>query len=272
MRPDKNAEGADTLDSAQLQQHPQYASTLANGLVVLGCFAGGVLTLGNKDIAEQLNMARPTVSRLTFTLVGLGYLRRDPNTSKYSLGPAVLSLGYPLLSQLMIRQVGAAQILKLSDYAQGPVSVGTRDRMQVVYVETIHSRESNETRPGIGSTRPLLRTAMGRAILYGLPAAEREMVLKQLRRKEPEDWDRHKDGLESAFDEIKQHGFCVVRGEWRSTLAAVAVPMNKPVSGMHLAFNLTVPSFSTPDDALRLDLGPRLLGLVHNIEDMLGRA
>src|SRR3546814_18540648 len=88
MRPDKNAEGADTLDLAQLQQHPQYASTLANGLAVLGCFAGGALALGNKDIAEQLNMARPTVSRLTFTLVGLGYLRRNPRHRKYSLGQA----------------------------------------------------------------------------------------------------------------------------------------------------------------------------------------
>src|SRR3546814_2509832 len=81
MRPDKNAEGADTLDLAQLQQHPQYASTLANGLAVLGCFAGGALALGNKDIAEQLNMARPTVSRLTFTLVGLGY-RSEEHTSE----------------------------------------------------------------------------------------------------------------------------------------------------------------------------------------------
>ncbi|AEC21527.1 transcriptional regulator [Pusillimonas sp. T7-7] len=270
MRPDKNAEGADTLDLAQLQQHPQYASTLANGLAVLGCFAGGALALGNKDIAEQLNMARPTVSRLTFTLVGLGYLRRNPRTSKYSLGPAVLSLGYPLLSQLLIRQVGAAQMLKLSSYAQGPVSVGMRDRMQVVYVETIHSRETNETRPGIGSTRPLLRTAMGRAVLFGLPQTERDMVLKQLQRHEPGEWQENKEGLESAFAEIKRSGFCVVRGAWRSTLAAVAVPMQQPVNGMHLAFNLTVSSFSTTDDVLQHDLGPRLLSLVHNIEDMMG--
>lgn len=272
MRPDKNAEGADALEPTEFQQHPQYASTLANGLAVLGCFAGGALVLGNKDIAEQLSMSRPTVSRLTFTLVGLGYLRRDPSTSKYSLGPAVLSLGYPLLSRLMIRQMGAELMLKLSDYAQGPVSVGTRDRMQVVYVETIHSRQSSETRPGIGSTRPLLRTAIGRAILYGLPQVEREAVLKQLRRNGPADWETYGKDLEASFEDIKRDGFCVVRGAWRSTLAAVAVPMRKPVSGMHLAFNLTVPAFSTTDEALRQDLGPRLLGLVHNIEDMLGQA
>lgn len=51
----------------------------------------------------------------------------DPRTSKYSLGPAVLSLGYPLMSQLMIRQIAADQMIKLAAYAGGPVSVGARD-------------------------------------------------------------------------------------------------------------------------------------------------
>lgn len=75
----------------------------------------------------MLGLPRPTVSRLTFTLMGLGYLLRDPRTSKYSLGPAVLSLGYPLMSQLMIRQIAADQMIKLAAYAGGPVSVGARD-------------------------------------------------------------------------------------------------------------------------------------------------
>src|SRR3546814_6108094 len=69
-----------------------------------------------------------------------------------------------------------------------------------------------------------------------------DMVLKQLQRHEPGEWQENKEGLESAFAEIKRSGFCVVRGAWRSTLAAVAVPMQQPVNGMHLAFNLTVRS------------------------------
>ena len=32
--------------------------------------------MGNKDIAERLGLSKPTVSRLMFTLMGLGYLRR----------------------------------------------------------------------------------------------------------------------------------------------------------------------------------------------------
>lgn len=270
MRPSKTKESADTLDPADLVNHPQYASTLANGLSILGCFSATATSLGNKDFADMLGMSRPTVSRLTFTLVGLGYLRRDPHTSKYALGPAVLSLGYPLLSQLMLRQVGVHEMLKLAAYANGPVSVGTRDRLQAVYVETVHSRESNETRPGIGSSRPLLRTAMGRAILYGLPQAERDAVLKQLQRHLPDEWALHKEGVAQAFEDIEAQGFCSVAGAWRSSLAAVAVPLSTPINGMSLAFNLTVSSHTTTLQDLHDDLGPRLLALVHGIEGALG--
>jgi DNA-binding IclR family transcriptional regulator len=258
------------MDSRQLSAHPQYASTLANGLAVLGCFINGAPTLGNKDIAEQLGMSRPTISRLTFTLVGLGYLRRDTNTGKYSLGPAVLSLGYPLLSQLTIRQIGASAMLQLASYAHGPVSVGTRDRLQVVYVETIQGPESNDTRPGIGSTRPFLRTAIGRALLYSLDSQERAIVIKGLKENHADEWNKFGDRLAASLSEIDSKGYCIVDGDWRSTLAAVGVPMKQKVNGMPLAFNLTVPSYATDRKKLETDLAPRLLALVQDMEHTLG--
>lgn len=254
------------FDSTAMQAHPQFASTLANGLAVLGCFAGGAATLGNKDIAEHLSMSRPTISRLTFTLVALGYLRRDRQTGKYSLGPAVLSLGYPLLSQLTIRQIAAPAMLELARFAHGPVSVGTRDRQQVVYVETVLGQESNDTKPGIGSTRPFLRTAIGRALLHALQPQERTAIIKYLRVTHPDEWKKFGQSVEVAFAEIDSMGFCIVAGDWRPTLAAVAVPMKGEVNGMPLAFNLTIPSYSTDRKQLEKDFGPRLLNLVRNIE------
>lgn len=258
------------LGDAALADHPQFASTLASGLAVLGCFAGGALTLGNKDIAEKLGLTRPTVSRLMFTLMGLGYLRKDPQTGKYSLGPAVLSLGYPLLSQLTIRRVAAPEMLELARYARGPVSVGTRDRLQVVYVETVQGLDTNATRPDIGSTRPILRTAIGRALLFALDPHERALVLERLKESQPEDWVAFSRAATEAQEQIAARDFCVVTGDWQPGLAAVGVPVRAPVHGMALAFNLTVPSYSTDLNQLEKSLGPRLVDLVRSIEYKLG--
>jgi DNA-binding IclR family transcriptional regulator len=259
-----------TLDSGALEAHPSFASTLANGLAVLGCYSAGELWLSNKDIALRLGLTKPTVSRLAFTLIGLGYLRRDKLTGKYQLGPAVLSLGYPLLSQLTIRQIAADDMIELAKYARGPISVGVRDRLQVVYVETSQGKETNATRPGIGSTRPLLRTAMGRALLYAHPVEERRILEQRLSQAVPEEWKDYGPMLPAAYAEIAAKGFCSVAGDWRPTLAAVAVPLRHPVSGLRLAVNLTVPSYATNPEQLDQDLGPRLVELVRRMEQRMG--
>jgi len=257
---------------ARLETRPQYVSTLAHGLDVLRCFALGRPQLGNKDIAEQLGLTRPTVSRLTFTLVGLGYLSRDTRTGKYALGPAVLSLGYPLLAHMTLRQLAAHDMVELARLARGPVSLGMRDRLHVVYAETVHDRESNSTRPDIGSTRPLLRTAIGRALLWAHDARERELLYERLAEEYPDEWARHRDALPAAFEQIETRGFCTVCGDWQPNLLGAAVPMRYKVNDSPLAFNVTVQVHAADRDQLEGELGPRLCALVRNLEARLGVA
>ena len=260
-----------SLEPRALHEHPSFASTLANGLALLGCFTAGDPWLGNNEMAAKLGLSRPTVSRLAFTLIGLGFLRRDKQTGKYQLGPAVLSLGYPLLSQLTVRQLASEDMRELAQHAGGPISVGTRDRLTAVYVETTQSTETNPTRPGIGSTRPLLNTAMGRALLAAHRPAEREALEKRLAQEMPADWERFEPGLRQAYADIDRQGFCSVVGDWRPTLAAVAVPMRCSVVGLRLAFNLTTMAYATSHDTLQNDLGPRLVELVRRTEAKLGQ-
>jgi DNA-binding IclR family transcriptional regulator len=202
--------------------------------------------------------------------MGLGYLRRDKASGRYALGPAVLSLGYPLLSQMAIRQIAAPEMLALTQYAKGPVSIGMRDRLQVVYVETVTGQDSNFTKPGIGSTRPLLRTAMGRSLLYQHTEQERRHIYKGLRAAQQEEFDKFLKPTERAYEQIKQQGFCSVVGDWQATLAAVAVPLSTAYNGVHLAFNLTVATYAVADTDLQKNLGPRLVHLVRSVERALG--
>lgn len=263
-------DGPEFLDPEVLHAHPQFASTLASGLAVLGCFSGGAPVLGNKDISDRLGLTKPTVSRLTFTLVGLGYLRKDRSTGKYSLGPAVLSLGYPLLWQLAMRRIAAPEMLELARQARGPVSVGARDRLQVVYVDTVQGHQTSPAKPDIGSSRPLLRTAIGRALLYALGSDERAMVVQRLQVKMPDEWASFGPKVADAQAAIESQGFCVSVGDWQPNLAAVAVPMRASLNGMALAFNLTVPAQATGRQRLQRSLGPKLVALVREIEYKLG--
>jgi hypothetical protein len=117
----------------------QFATTLARGLEVLRCFTPLEPLLGNKEISVRTGLPKPTVSRLTYTLTKLGYLRHNMRLGKYQLGSAVLSIGYPLLASMNVRQVARPLMKELADYCNGWVSMGVRDRLNMVYVETCRS-------------------------------------------------------------------------------------------------------------------------------------
>ena len=64
-----------------------FATTLAHGLDVLAAFRNSSGSLSNADLALHTGLSRPTVSRLTYTLAQLGYLKRDAK-GRFELGSA----------------------------------------------------------------------------------------------------------------------------------------------------------------------------------------
>ena len=65
---------------------------LARGLEVLRCFTPLEPMLGNKEISVRTGLPKPTVSRLTYTLTKLGYLRHNMRLGKYQLKDAAPKL------------------------------------------------------------------------------------------------------------------------------------------------------------------------------------
>src|SRR5205823_351341 len=74
------------------------------GLDVLAAFRNRSGSLSNADLALHTGLSRPTVSRLTYTLAQLGYLKRDAK-GRFQLGLGILAAAYPVLSALKVRQL-----------------------------------------------------------------------------------------------------------------------------------------------------------------------
>src|SRR5215475_15145207 len=110
------------LKARMEQSDPSFATTLAHGLDVLAAFRGQGGALSNAELAEHTGLSRPTVSRLTFTLTSLGYLKRDAK-GRFVLGLGVLAMAYPLLSALKVRQMARPLMREFAAYAGGTVSI-----------------------------------------------------------------------------------------------------------------------------------------------------
>src|SRR5437667_9606296 len=64
---------------------------------ILKALAGGPRRLGVSELADRLDLARPTVHGLLQTLQTHGFVEQDKNSEKYQLGPGLLQLGYSYL-------------------------------------------------------------------------------------------------------------------------------------------------------------------------------
>lgn len=264
-------DNADTARDADLLEafkgDHQFAITLARGLEILRCFSANRPILSNKQLSALTGLPKPTITRFTYTLARLGYLQTDARSGKFLLGSAVLSLGYPLLANLGIRLLARPLMHELAEYARGSVSVGVRDRLNMVYVETSRHQSAFSSRlSDVGLTYPIVATAIGRAYLCGCAPDERQALLNEIRVKAPEAWARHEAAVIQNLEEFHRRGFCTAYGDLQSDICGVAIPLKNRSNGLLIAINCVVHSFQLKGDELERDLGPRLVAMGRSLD------
>ena len=246
------------VDPHDLSTDRQFSMNLARGLEVLRAFSSASPLLGNREIADRTGLPKPTVSRLTYTLTLLGYLSRDPLLQKYRLGPGVLSLGHPLLASMHMRQLAKPLMEAIARHTGCTVNLGVRDRASVVYVDSVRADSANQHLPDIGSTRPLLPAAIGRALILAHPPAERTAILNYLKVQDRAMFNTHRPLWEADQKLFAAQGYCHSRGDWQQDLHAVAVPLRQPPGEAPLALNCTLAAYRVQRDFLEREAVPLL--------------
>lgn len=231
---------------------PDFITALARGLEVLRCFRPGVAALGNLDLARLTGLPKPTISRITYTLTELGYLRYHPDTGKYSPGYGVLALGFGLLAGLEVRELAKASMTDLARETGGAVALGAFDGDAMTYVEAIHGSSALYLRLPVGY-RASLDSAMGRAYLASLPAAACADVLERLGPAAPAP-----AAIERARAELRDTGCCFAIGEWQSGINAVAVPFVSITGEGVFVMSCGGPEGLLPEAGLRTHVAPAL--------------
>ena len=244
----------------------KFVSSLARGLEVLRAFTPSEGILGNGDIAQRTGLPKPTVSRLTYTLTKLGYLAHIERIGKYQLAPGALAIGYSTLANMHIRQIARPYMRELAHFAGASVALGTRDRLNVLYVEHVRSPGSVLLRLDLGSRVPIATTAIGRALLAALPKGEREWLMQHLARREGEGWPKICAGIDQAVQDLQTRGFTISLGEWHHDVTGVGVPIIPADRSGVFALNCGAPAFQMTRERLENEIGPRLVNLARNVE------
>ncbi|MBA84337.1 MAG: IclR family transcriptional regulator [Rhodobacteraceae bacterium] len=249
----------------------QFVTALHRGLEILRAFRPSDHSgLGNRELAQRTGLPNSTVSRLTYTLLKLGYLVYHEETGRYRMGVPVLGLGYACLGGLRIRETVQPHMQRLADESGDGVMValGGRDDMKMTYIAAARASAGMiSLQLNVGSRLSLARSAMGRAYIAGTDEHERNQIMQRLQeRTPPADWSRLQDEIEEAAQQIRTRGFYLNKGMWQPDVNAVSVPYRS----MHgdtpmLAFNLGGPAYILPIDRLENELGPKLVQMRNTI-------
>jgi DNA-binding IclR family transcriptional regulator len=252
----------DTLSLSMDDQHPQFVTAVARGFSILRCFEFGPKYLGNREIARQTHLPKATVSRLTFTLATLGYLSYSESLEKYSLGTALLSLGYAFMKGNDVVSVARPLMRELADYTQSAVMLGEADRGRMVLLEVCQGDPTFELKLGAGARVPHGSTALGRADLAVRPQEIFDRHLAELEQEcEPGHWTRLRSGIVRARQDYREYGFCFSLGDWNPEVFAIGVPLVSADQHRILALNCSGRISVMTREKLVNDFGPRLIAL-----------
>lgn len=248
--------------------------SLARGLGLLRAFGSVDAPLSNREIADRTGLPKPTVARLTYTLVRTGHLRqREPN-GPYRLGDGVARLGESFLRSLPVRGVARPLMQAVADRYDVSVALGMPERSSMAYIEYCSGPDTVVMRLRAGSPIPMALTAMGRAYLWALPRQDRERNVERLVAEAGGGGQDVADGIARAFADLDRGGFCLTLGEWRSQMIGAAAPVVLDGGRTILALNCGASRQSSTETALRRKLGPALVRLsteIANAMDAAGR-
>lgn len=241
-------------------------SALERGLSVLGAFGPDNRPLGNAEIAERVGLAKATVSRITFTLMELGYLKQSEDTGLYSLGPAVLTLGYDVLAQMEIRDLARPYMQALADATDASIYLGIPDGTEIIYVEACRSPASMAIRLGVGSRIPLPSTGMGRAYLAALPEDERETLIARVAPHYDDGWPEVEMKMREGIRLATERGFSITVGDWIPEANSCGAVIRRADGYPVYALNIGGLRSIITKERLESDFGPRMLGVARQIE------
>lgn len=244
---------------ADPSQDRRFVTALARGLELLRCFKPQDRWLPHQELARRSGLPQATVSRLSFTLTSLGYLRHRPQTGEYALSPAVLSLGFSVLTNFEVGRIARPFMETLAEHTQAAISLGVRHDTSMVYVAHCRSTARLILGLDVGTRLPLAVTAMGRAMWCAATPGVRQLVARRLQAFDADQWPRWQAGLEAAEGGYRTRGYTSSESEWESEIAAVGVGIDIGDGREPLALTVGGPAARLRGALLHEDFGPALV-------------
>jgi DNA-binding IclR family transcriptional regulator len=152
---------------------------LDRALDILELLATEKRGLGVTEIGNRVGLHKSTVHRLLSALGERGYVEKNADFGTYQLGMKLVEISSLHLNSIELKTEAAPYLRKLAAESTQPVHLATFVDGEVTYIEKVETLNSIRMYSQIGKRVPMHCSAVGKALLTGLPDNEVEEMLKK---------------------------------------------------------------------------------------------
>jgi DNA-binding IclR family transcriptional regulator len=146
--------------------------SLERGLAVLELLDKATAPMGVREIARAIELSPTIVQRLANSLSQAGYLEQVAENRKYKLGYRAMLLGGAMMAEDRLMGVARTELQRLADVHFLNGYLGVRRDNRIIYLLSVQSSGPVTVRATVGARINAHSTALGKALIAELPAAE----------------------------------------------------------------------------------------------------
>ncbi|BAS28015.1 IclR family transcriptional regulator [Limnochorda pilosa] len=264
-----------TARSADASEHhpqrPYLVPAVNRAIDVLDVLSKGrVLTLS--ELAAELRIPKTTLFHIMNTLRHRGMVERDPETDRYRAGYRLIHLGSALINNLDVRNVARPIMEALTASVGETTHLGVLDPtdLQVIYVEKIDSPGPIRLATWVGRKNPCYSTAVGKALLMGMPADQLERYLESVElRGYTVNTIQDRDLLREEIARCRSRGYSIDNEEHEPGVRCVGAPVFDRNDEVVAALSIAGPATRITTERLS-ELGAAVRGAAGRISREMG--
>ncbi|NWF70332.1 MAG: IclR family transcriptional regulator [Chloroflexi bacterium] len=252
-----------------MTEDPNIIQSLSRGLEALELVAQRSMT--PKALASALGVDRSTAYRILCTLAAHGFVERDPLSEQYIVSSRkVFALSSTISADSNWPTLATPWLKQLRDELGEAVSIAILQGDEVVYVNHLPSLEAITVGSLMGLRRPVYVSAVGKAIIAFLPAAECEDLIDRLRLKPMTSHTiTSREALRAELAQVRRQGFAVDNEETFLGVRCVAAPLYDHTNQVIASMGLSGPASRVTSERLA-EIGARVRTLAHEFSLSLG--
>jgi DNA-binding IclR family transcriptional regulator len=248
----------------------QMIGSVAGTLHLLEIFTEANHELPLSAFVEWSGRPKASVHRMLATLVNLGFLDQNLETSHYRLTLKLWRLGVPALEGLDLISNARPHLEALMKSANETVHLASSDLAtgNVIYVSKFESPRSIRVQTQIGRLVPSWCTATGRAILAFNPEMADEVLSRPLVAQTPHTETDPKK-IRKILKQAASDGYVVAIRENHVEMGGIAAPVRDHNGHVIAACGVAIPAFRMDSELIKRQI-PLVMQTVGAISKALG--